>query len=337
MGGALSDKDINEKLINGSIIISPLCEESIGSSDIAITASCLAWLIPNINSKNGKIRGTAIKPLDENGKALSYLRKNNYKDIISDKRYKICIPARSTVAIVANEAIYLNHEVRGSGKQIMDLRSDGLGYRSSPIKSNSANRLFVYLDNTTDKEVFVNVGDKIMLIHLEELKTPTEPSRSSNTNIEALLDDEVIPTVFKDNKSILVFLKCNENLMMSTMKESPYYIKISNEFNEYRNIMKVDKEAEEREKLRNAGREFLKEKSPVFFLTVIVIVLLVNEYVPSETIEKGYLRIILTISAVLSTLVLFATSIVPYISSVALIIEFTRRFKKFLEKGEKTK
>jgi len=243
----LSSKDLKQRIVKGDIIVSPLSDGSIKDFEIDITASCFAWLIPYKEDENEPL---IVFPIDSNDNEVDYTRwvdtskksgkqkgRDKYriqgllnKMISSKDEYRLRVPARRTIAIVANEAIYLNNEVCGSGKQVMDLISRGLSYKSSPVRANSVNRLYVYLTNVLDKDVYVDVNEIIMRIHLWEAKTPVEENLiRSKTNAESILNDYSIPTFFKDNEFVVDFLKCNLEEIASTMRVSACYNEIKKE------------------------------------------------------------------------------------------------------------
>jgi len=243
----LSEIDIKQRIIKGDIIISPLSEDSIRNFEIDITASCFAWLIPYSDDDK---EPSIVFPLDNDDKLVDYTKwidveKSSNKQKQQEKKriqgllseltnsrhdYRLCIPAKRTIVIVANEAIYLNNEVSGSGKHVMDLKDRGLMYGSSPVRANSANRLYVHLTNVLNKDIYIDVNENIMRIQLHDANTPIEKDVvRSVTNAESLLSDHSLPSFFRNTEFVLDFLKCEVNIMKTTMMQSSCYGKIKKE------------------------------------------------------------------------------------------------------------
>ena len=218
-------------------------------------------------------------------------------------RFILRIEKGRTVAIVAKEAVYINTEITGSGKQIVDFNERGVSYHSSPIKPNSANRLIVYLKNELNRSVDITVGETVMLIELKKLMTPTKIEMSINTNYEALNDNGLLPSTFK-NTDIKKHLECKKDTMEKKMEISPCFSCITSQYgnNEkvkqqggiqtYKELEKISKRLEKLEEREVQIKQYSRKEKifhfikAVFFTTLVVVMVVVLIIEPALSDEQ---------------------------------------------------
>ena len=293
----LSEKDIKERIINGSIIIAPLSEDNIEDSGIVVKASEIAWLIPQNKEEKSKV-----------------LKKE--EETIDKSSHYFVIPPERTAIVVAIEDIYLNHEVAGIVSQIMDLRMKGLLYAPSPVKSNSANKFLICLTNTTNKQIHLKVGEKIAIIQLHKLDTSEDVSNDikANSNIKFLQEINGIPEEINPIKQ----LYCEVYDMRNKIRESDFYKEL---------------ERQEKEKKEELEREELK----VFFIRVAnicmaiaVLFLLFDSFSFSiEEIKETIIKTVVLLTCMLGTLAMIIMQFIAIIQACKKLSNIIKKWNIF--------
>jgi deoxycytidine triphosphate deaminase len=152
----LSNLDFRKKLGKG-ISIYPFESKNIESSNICVTASEYAW---SVNT-------------------------HRYLVVEKDGKKQICIPPKETAIIFTREAIYLDGKIAGTCHSRVDLTLRGLGHIGTPMKPDRAEILAIVISNQMDKEVYIEVKERIAVLMFHELSTKyrTEEKEESNINI----------------------------------------------------------------------------------------------------------------------------------------------------------
>lgn len=146
----LSNNDIKRELIKGNnISIHPLKLGNIKGSSINFTASKMAWKVSD--------KKTAVK-----------------EDIIT-------IPPNDTVCIYTQEAIWISRRIGGTYHPRVTLVSKGLSHISTTLDPGWAGISLVAVNNPTDKEIEIRVGEAFVSIMLYYLNTPSDLNIGENS------------------------------------------------------------------------------------------------------------------------------------------------------------
>ena len=145
----LSIEDVYREM-GKNIFISPLDPyQQFEDNFILLTASENAW---------------TYEP-DEEEKSAKSIYREDIKEIV--------IPPHKTGCIVTNEAMYVGNNIGGIFQAVEYLAGKGLIYMGTPIAAPSyCGQPLVLLHNTTDKELSIHKGDKIVSVIFDYLHTP---------------------------------------------------------------------------------------------------------------------------------------------------------------------
>ncbi|MGX5538909.1 dCTP deaminase domain-containing protein [Bacillus wiedmannii] len=139
----LSNNDIKRELIKAkNIAIHPLSLDKIRGSSINMTASNMAW---RVSDKQSAVAGNVIK-----------------------------IPANDTVCIYTQEAIWISRNIGGTYHPRVSLVSKGLAHISTTLDPAWAGLSLVAVNNPTDREIEIRVGENFITIMLYYLKTASD-------------------------------------------------------------------------------------------------------------------------------------------------------------------
>jgi dUTPase len=134
----LSDKDLSKKL-GKNISIYPFLAEKVEGASIFVTASKFAW---SLREKT---------ELHRDG--------------------EIVIPPNDTALIVSNEFFEFDMRHAGICLARVPFVAHGLGYSSTAIKPGYKGKLLIALQNNTNNDVTVRVGDDITVVMFYELSS----------------------------------------------------------------------------------------------------------------------------------------------------------------------
>lgn len=145
----LSNNDIKRELIKAkNMSIHPLTVENIKGGSINLTASNMAWKVSDKKSA-----------------------------VVNNQ---IVIPARDTVCIYTNEALWVSKRIGGTYHSRVSLVSRGLGHISTTLDPGWAGVSLVALNNPTDNEIIINVGDAFVSLMFYYLKSPSSLNGHEN-------------------------------------------------------------------------------------------------------------------------------------------------------------
>lgn len=145
----LSNDDIKRELIKAkNISVHPLIVENIKGGSINLTASNMAWKVSDKKSA-----------------------------VVNNQ---IIIPARDTVCIYTNEALWVSKRIGGTYHSRVSLVSRGLGHISTTLDPGWAGVSLVALNNPTDNQIIINVGDAFVSIMFYYLNSPSSLNGHEN-------------------------------------------------------------------------------------------------------------------------------------------------------------
>ncbi|WP_138859154.1 dCTP deaminase domain-containing protein [Exiguobacterium mexicanum] len=146
----LSNNDIKREIVKAkNISIYPLKLENIKGSSLNLSASKMAWRVSDRKSA-----------------------------VVADTT--IIIPPRDTVCIYTNEAIWVSRRVGGTYHPRVSLVSKGLGHISTTLDPGWAGVSLVAVNNPSDKEIVINVGEAFVSVMFYYLKTPSSLNDHEN-------------------------------------------------------------------------------------------------------------------------------------------------------------
>ena len=254
---------------NNSIAICPFKRSNIEKANLCVTASEFAWLI--------------------GGEGDYLVTKENDED-----KGRIRIPANKSVIIFTQEALYLGDKLSGDCLPRMDLLIRGLWYNGPPLKPGRAEILKIFLNNQTDEDIFIDVGERIAVLRFYELDKQQEKQQEKQEEDHNIVIDKLLNKCKnpKSIKSVLV-----ERLGHITEK---YII----------NKMKEDLVYKEYIKSMNTLPERIKRNKVLSLVSILLVVLLVLLGFKSYIIINENLL----------------TSLIPIVGSLFVIL-LSRKFK----------
>lgn len=139
----LSNNDIKREIIKSkNISIYPLKIENIKGSSINLTASAHAW---DVKDK---------------------------QTVVDESKKKITIKANSTVSIFTEEAIWVSRRIGGTYHPRVSLVAKGLSNISTTLDPQWYGLSLITLNNNTDEEIVIRVGESFVSIMLYYLNSP---------------------------------------------------------------------------------------------------------------------------------------------------------------------
>lgn len=207
--GVLSDKNIRI-LLGYHIFIYPFKEENLKPSSYNLTASKVAFIKEKDKTEDG----------DEKEKL-----------IVKDE--KIIIPPRKTAIIETEESIYVSKCITGTYHSRVKMVNKGLGHIGTTLDPCFFGVSAIAMNNTTDENIEINVGDPIVTIMFYTLKSRCA---GMHDNMTARIDDNITLDItnfydFKEEKNTnnisdkkTMCGKCEEceNKDKCTYKENKY-------------------------------------------------------------------------------------------------------------------
>lgn len=169
----LSIEDIYRE-IGKNIFICPLNTDNFRDNSIDLTASEFAWTSD----------GTYI---------------------FDDQKQVITVPKHKTACILTEEAIYVSAKIGGTYHSRVSLVIKGFGHIGTMLDPSYCGQSLIMLHNTTDSELVLRKGERLVSVVFYYLSTPiNEKVRStppSHSNKVAMLDSEGRYKSWCDNNS----------------------------------------------------------------------------------------------------------------------------------------
>lgn len=180
--GVLSDKDI-KRLLGKQIYIYPFKEKNLQSASYDLTASKCAFIMED----------------------------NTQKLIVRDDN--IIIPARKTAIIESNESIYVRKRITGTYHSLVGLTNQGLGHISTTLDPGFFGLSAISLQNNTDEDITIKVGDRIATLIFYTVKTVGSGitcSMSGHMNDGIKIDSNNFYDFNNSSNKTAIILNCSE-------------------------------------------------------------------------------------------------------------------------------
>lgn len=184
----LSLEDIYQE-IGKNIFISPLKIDNFRDNSIDLTASEFAWTYEGTN-------------------------------LCDKEKMIITVPKHKTACILTNESIYVSGKIGGTYHSRVSLTERGFGHVGTMLDPKYCGQSLIMLHNTTENDLEIKVGDRIVSLVFYYLKTPIrEAIRSSppsHVDKVGRLDSEGNYRAWKENNKWVD----NPQLLQKHYKES---------------------------------------------------------------------------------------------------------------------
>lgn len=152
----LSNFDIEKELVKGNILIYPLKKINVKSASYNLTASHLAWKIPE---KKG----------------------DSYVNLYNDATKTVIIPGKSSALIVTNETIWVSEEIAGTYHSKVKLVSEGAGHIGTILDPGYLGVSVITVHNHTETEIELIPEETIFAsIMFQFVKTKSEADKHGN-------------------------------------------------------------------------------------------------------------------------------------------------------------
>ncbi|MTJ48774.1 deoxycytidine triphosphate deaminase [Dolichospermum sp. UHCC 0259] len=151
----LSNIDIEKELVNGNISIFPFSTNNLKAASYNLTASHLAWKIPE---QDGDTFATIYDGCD-----------------------KLIIPGKSTVLIVTNETIWISERIAGTYHSKVRLVSEGTGHIGTTLDPGYLGVSVITIHNHTKKNIELETGKTTFAsLMFQFVRTKSEPEEHDN-------------------------------------------------------------------------------------------------------------------------------------------------------------
>ncbi|WP_375500479.1 deoxycytidine triphosphate deaminase [uncultured Nostoc sp.] len=153
---ALSNIDIQKELVKGNILIFPFKKDNLKGASYNLTASHLAWKIPNKNT-------------------------DTYTSIYNASLNQVIIPGRASVLIVTNEAIWVSEGIAGTYHSKVKLVSEGIGHIGTTLDPGYMGVSVITLHNHTEKDINLTPGETTFTsIMFQFVRSKCDPEQHDN-------------------------------------------------------------------------------------------------------------------------------------------------------------
>lgn len=152
----LSNIDIEKELVKGNILIFPFSKENLKGASYNLTASHLAWKIPE---KEG----------------------DSYKSAYDEIKNKVIIYGKSTVLLVTNETIWVSERIAGTYHSKVRVVSQGTGHIGTTLDPGYMGVSVIAVHNHTEKDIELIPGESTFAsIVFQYVRTKSEPEQHNN-------------------------------------------------------------------------------------------------------------------------------------------------------------
>ncbi len=152
----LSNIDMEKELVKGNILIFPFSKENIKGASYNLTASHLAWKIPE---KEG----------------------DSYKSAYDEIKNKVIIYGKSTVLVVTNETIWVSEGIAGTYHSKVKVVSQGTGHIGTTLDPGYMGVSVIAIHNHTQKDIELIPGESTFAsIVFQYVRTKCEPEQHNN-------------------------------------------------------------------------------------------------------------------------------------------------------------
>ncbi|MEH1930122.1 dCTP deaminase domain-containing protein [Nostoc sp.] len=153
---ALSNIDIQKELVKGNILIFPFKKDNLKGASYNLTASHLAWKIPNKNT-------------------------DSYTSIYNASLNQVIIPGKASVLIVTNEAIWVSEGIAGTYHSKVKLVSEGIGHIGTTLDPGYMGVSVITLHNHTEKDINLTPGKSTFTsIMFQFVRSQCDPEQHDN-------------------------------------------------------------------------------------------------------------------------------------------------------------
>lgn len=151
----LSNIDIEKELVKGNLLIFPFKKDNLKGASYNLTASHLAWKIPD---KEGE----------------PYVS-------IYDGFNTVIIPGKSSVLIVTNETIWVSEEIAGTYHSKVRMVSKGTGHIGTTLDPGYMGVSVITIHNHTEKDIHIVPGETTFAsIMFQFVRTKSAPEQHDN-------------------------------------------------------------------------------------------------------------------------------------------------------------
>ncbi|GAX41643.1 hypothetical protein NIES4075_26400 [Tolypothrix sp. NIES-4075] len=208
---ALSNIDIEKELVKGNIKIFPFKKDNLKGASYNLTASHLAWKIPDTNN-------------------------DSYTSIYNASVNQIIIPGRACVLIVTNEAIWVSEGIAGTYHSKVKLVSQGIGHIGTTLDPGYMGVSVIALHNHTEKDINITPGETTFTsIMFQFVRSKSDPEQHDNRPGRPDILNKVGLTDKENEWLNERFRNYKESLQTQLKKDSKDFQDLRNKYNNKNN------------------------------------------------------------------------------------------------------